>query len=41
LAAPTAVIVPVILRSSERLEMAVLPHDLDYAVAQLRQLTEP
>jgi len=39
--APTAVIVPVILRSGERLEMAVLPHDFDHAVAQLRQLTEP
>jgi hypothetical protein len=38
---PTAVVVPVILRSGQRLEMAVLPRELDHAVAQLRQLTRP
>jgi hypothetical protein len=39
--APTAVIVPVILRGGERLEIAVLPDELDHAVAQLHQATEP
>ncbi len=39
--ASDAVIVPVTLRSGERLEMAVLPQDLDHALAQLRQLTGP
>jgi hypothetical protein len=37
--ASDAVIVPVTLRTGERLEMAVLPADLDRALAQLRQLT--
>jgi hypothetical protein len=38
---PNAVIVPVTLRSGERLEMAVLPRELDHALARLRQLTDP
>src|SRR5262245_40461596 len=37
--ASDAVIVPVALRTGERLEMAMLPADLDRALAQLRQLT--
>jgi hypothetical protein len=39
--APDAVIVPVTLPSGERLEMAVLPRELDRALAQLRQPTGP
>jgi hypothetical protein len=39
--AANAVIVLVALRSGERLEMAVLPRELDHALARLRQLTGP
>ena len=39
--ASDAVIVPVTLRGGEKLEMAVLPKDLDRALVQLRQVTGP